>query len=196
MKYYISDLHLFHENSIRFDERPFSSLEEMHDMILKNWNKRVTNGDRVYILGDISFRGKSEDLIAFVSRLKGQKVLVKGNHDDVSDYRYHQLFAEVCDYKEISDTVGKENRWLVLSHYPIFSWRNMSRGQILLYGHTHNSAEDDFFQQCLAEMVNNDCRHVHTTKPLAVNVGCMKPYVDYTPRTLEELLKSNEQEYL
>ena len=87
MKYYISDLHLFHENAIEFDHRPFTSLQEMHDTILKNWNERVTNGDMVYILGDVSMRGKKEDLIAFVAQLKGRKVLIKGNHDDVSDRR-------------------------------------------------------------------------------------------------------------
>ena len=30
MNYYISDLHLFHENLIRFDNRPFKSMEEMY----------------------------------------------------------------------------------------------------------------------------------------------------------------------
>ena len=77
MKYYISDLHLFHENAIAFDHRPFASLQEMHDMILKNWNDRVTNGDMVYILGDVSMRGKKEELIAFVAQLKGRKVLIR-----------------------------------------------------------------------------------------------------------------------
>lgn len=120
MKYYISDLHLFHENAIHFDQRPFESVQQMHDTILKNWNDRVMNGDYVYILGDVSMRGKNEDLIAFVARLKGRKVLIRGNHDDVSDYRYQQLFAEICDYKEIHDSVGKEKFGLVLSHYPIF----------------------------------------------------------------------------
>ena len=43
MKYYISDLHLFHENAIAFDPRPFASLQEMHDTILKNWNDRVNH---------------------------------------------------------------------------------------------------------------------------------------------------------
>ena len=57
MKYYISDLHLFHENSIKFDERPFDSLDEMHETIKKRWNSKITNGDRVFILGDISYRG-------------------------------------------------------------------------------------------------------------------------------------------
>ena len=49
MKYYISDLHLFHENAIHFDQRPFESVQQMHDTILKNWNDRVMNGDYVYI---------------------------------------------------------------------------------------------------------------------------------------------------
>ena len=99
----------------------------MKDEILKNWKDRVTNGDYVYILGDISMRGKNEDLIAFVAKLKGRKVLVRGNHDDVSDYRYQQLFVEICDYKEIYDSIGKEKYGLVLCHYPICSWKKKGR---------------------------------------------------------------------
>ena len=106
-------------------------------------------------------RGKNEDLIAFVAKLKGRKVLVRGNHDDVSDYRYQQLFAEICDYKEIYDSIGKEKYGLVLCHYPIFSWKKMGRGKILLYGHTHESEEDRFYQQCLDQMQESDCRHVY-----------------------------------
>ena len=61
MNYYISDLHLFHEASIGFDGRPFRNLEEMHAEIVRKWNSKVTNGDTVYILGDMSMRGKNED---------------------------------------------------------------------------------------------------------------------------------------
>ena len=177
MKYYISDLHLFHENAIKFDHRPFESVQEMHEVVLKNWNDRVTNGDFVYLLGDMSLRGKNEDLIAFVARLKGRKVLIRGNHDDVSDYRYQQLFTEICDYKEIYDSVGKEKYGLVLSHYPFFSWKNMGRGKILL-----------------RQMQENDCRHVYDKKLWACNVGCMLPYMNYTPRTLAEILAGVEAE--
>ena len=95
MNYYISDLHLFHEASIGFDGRPFRNLEEMHAEIVRKWNSKVTNGDTVYILGDMSMRGKNEDLIALVAILKGKKILIRGNHDDVSDLRYRQLFQEV-----------------------------------------------------------------------------------------------------
>lgn len=114
MNYYISDLHLFHEASIRFDNRPFGSLEEMHEAVVSRWNNKVNNGDTVYILGDMSMRGKKEDLISLVATLKGKKILVKGNHDDVSDYRYKQLFYDICDYKEI---IFQERRY---QEKPIF----------------------------------------------------------------------------
>ena len=42
MKYYISDLNLFHSNSIKFDNRPFDSVEEMHETIRNRWNEKVT----------------------------------------------------------------------------------------------------------------------------------------------------------
>lgn len=193
MKYYISDLHLFHKASIRFDHRPFASAEEMNKAILKNWNDRVTNGDYVYILGDVSMRGKNDDLIALVAQLKGRKVLVKGNHDDISDYRYQQLFTEICDYKEIHDAIENEQYRLVLSHYSIFSWKEMGRGRILLYGHTHESEEDKFYQKCLKEMQKNDCRHVYDRNIKAFNVGCMHAYMDYTPRTLEEIMEGKRE---
>lgn len=70
MNYYISDLHLFHEASIRFDNRPFGYLDEMHEAVVSRWNNKVNNGDTVYILGDMSMRGKKEDLISLVATLK------------------------------------------------------------------------------------------------------------------------------
>lgn len=187
MNYYISDLHLFHENAIRFDNRPFADLPEMHETIRNKWNQKVTNGDTVFILGDISFRGKNEDLIAYISTLKGHKILIQGNHDDVSDYRYQQLFHEVCDYKEMHDSADGKNYDLVLCHYPIFSWKKMGKGSILLYGHTHNSEEDEYFQRCLTEMINHDCRHAYKTEVKAINVGCMKPWINYEPASLKEI---------
>lgn len=190
MNYYISDLHFLHENVLCFDNRPFDSIAQMQQTIVNNWNDKITNGDTVYILGDVSMRGKKEDLIALVATLKGRKVLVKGNHDDVSDYRYAQLFHEIVDYKEIHDSVDGQNYDLVLCHYPIFSWKKMGRGTILLYGHTHNSAEDQYFQKCLAEMNSNECRHTHSRDVVAINVGCMKPWMAYEPRSLKELLET------
>ena len=96
---------------------------------------------------------------------------------------------EVCDYREIRDSVGGKSYELVLCHYPIFSWKHMSRGTILLYGHTHNSPEDMYFQKCLEGMKDNECRHTGDSHVQAYNVGCMKPWMDYEPRSLQEIIK-------
>ena len=64
-------------------------------------------------------RVTNEELIALVAQLKGRKILIKGNHDDVSDIRYKNIFEEIYDYKEITDYADKDAYKLVLSHYPI-----------------------------------------------------------------------------
>ena len=74
MNYYISDLHLFHEAAIRFDDRPFrGSGGNAHRDRKNGWNEKVNNGDTVYILGDVSMRGKNEDLSRLVAILKGKR---------------------------------------------------------------------------------------------------------------------------
>ena len=198
MNYYISDLHFFSKNQtaegLNFDNRPFKNVDEMHETILNNWNSRVTNGDTVYILGDISNRGKNEDLIALVAKLKGKKVLIVGNHEDIRDYRYKQLFHAIYDYLEITDHADKQPYKLVLCHYPILMWNGQHNGTILLYGHLHDSIEEAYFKKCLSEMNGGEfaIRRPHEKEIVAINVGCMMPYIDYTPRTLEEILVNNK----
>lgn len=194
MNYYISDMHFFHKNVTKegdnFDNRPFNSLTEMHQYMKEKWNSKITNGDTVYILGDIAMRGTNEELIALVAQLKGRKVLIKGNHDDVSDMRYKNIFEEIYDYKEITDYVGQDAYKLVLSHYPILMWNGQHRGTIHLYGHTHNTYENEFYQECLRRLnIENLTRSQKCYDIVrAYNVGCMMPYMNYEPRTLKEIL--------
>lgn len=200
MNYFISDLHFFCKSQIdnggmNYDGRPFKTLEEMHERILTRWNKKVTNGDTVYILGDIGMRGRNDLLIALVAQLKGRKVLIRGNHDDISDYRFKQLFSEIYDYKELAESFSGKSYKLVLSHYPILMWNGQHKGSILLYGHTHVTKEDDYYQKCLDGMKNQFFESRDGSNVLlAINVGCMMPYMDYEPRNLRELLiaKSNQ----
>ena len=80
MNYYISDLHLFHEAAIRFDDRPFRDLEEMHAEIVKRWNEKVNNGQR-----------DRADFYSHVSQLRGS-----GNQRAVrlSDDLRHRTFSQ------------------------------------------------------------------------------------------------------
>lgn len=199
MNFYISDLHLFHKNVTRegkgFDNRPFNTLEEMHAKIKESWNTKVSNGDTVYILGDMAMRGTQEDLIAFVSTLRGHKILVKGNHDDVRDQRYRQLYDDVCDYKEVKDNLNGKVMSLILCHYPILMWKKQHYGSILLYGHLHNTIEEQYFRKCLEEMNTEDflTRRDGDAVIKAYNVGCMMPYMNYEPRSLGEIILGCEK---
>ena len=197
MQYYISDLHFFcrsqtNEGAVNYDGRPYNTVEEMNRDLLSRWNRKVTNADTVYILGDLAFRGKNDALIAQVAQLKGKKVLIKGNHDDLSDLRYKQLFTGIFERKEVTDCFGGKAYKLVLDHFPILMWAGQHKGVILLYGHTHNSAEETFFQKCLAEMNASEelsLRRHGGQKIQAFNVGAMMPYMGYEPRTLREIME-------
>lgn len=195
MNYYISDLHFFHRNvtgeGTNFDNRPFQTMEEMHETIKENWNSRVTGSDHVYILGDVCWK-HNESSISLVSQLKGQKILVLGNHDSIKDQRYRQLFHEIISYKELYDVIDGKQYGVVLSHYPIAFWNHQHintkdgnehrKWAIQLYGHVHNSVEERIFRmfiRSLNETWNIKCE--------AYNVGCMMKYMDYTPRTLKEI---------
>ena len=58
MIFFTSDLHLGHKNIIRLCGRPFESVEEMDEILIDNWNKKIHRCDTVYILGDILFRNE------------------------------------------------------------------------------------------------------------------------------------------
>ena len=62
MNYYISDLHFGHANVMRYDSRPFANPDEMDAEIVRRWNSVVTDKDKVYILGDISWRSVPETI--------------------------------------------------------------------------------------------------------------------------------------
>lgn len=135
MKWFTSDQHFFHENIIEYCDRPFDSLEEMHETIIDQWNVAVKPGDEVYVLGDFAITWNRKDTTpveAILKRLNGQKQLIKGNHD-----RRAVLDAKgwswVGDCKEIKE----QGQRIVLLHYAMRSWSQSHRGSWQLYGHSH-----------------------------------------------------------
>lgn len=196
MNYYIADLHFGCQN--KFENRTL----EHDQLIIDNWNRVVTNSDTVYILGDIGRIGSSKDneyLCKCISILKGKKVCILGNHDDgLKDIRLRQLFTEVCDRKDIIDNYNGMSHKLVLSHSPELFWWNQHKGTILLYGHLHMSDEWEVYKNCLAyvnDFFKDKTMKGYTNCPPAVayNCGCMLEYMNYTPRTLKEIVSSNTE---
>lgn len=186
MNYYISDTHFGHEAIIRMDNRPFSSVEEMNQTIITNWNNQIAAQDNVYILGD--FAWKSKDAIEIFPKLNGIKHLIKGNHDRDS-FNLSQLFGKkIYDYLEIKD--GDWN--LVLCHYPIpFFNRAYHKGvnAAMLYGHVHVG-----FDVPLINILRREMKEKNMNINFC-NVGCMMPYMNYTPQPLEVVLKEGREYY-
>ena len=126
------------------------------------------------------------------------KVCVLGNHDkELKDARLRQLFVEVCDRKEIIDNYNGISQKLVLLHSPEIFWNGQHKGSILLYGHLHMSDEWKVYKKLLNDV--NDYFKDKTLKgytdcpPIkAYNVGAMLDYMNYTPRTLKEILAAHE----
>lgn len=179
MKFYISDTHFGHKNAIRFDNRPFDSVEEMDEALIKRWNEVVGDDDTVYILGDFSWY-KEEKTLEILDRLAGHKVLVKGNHDRISP-KVAKKFDLRNEYLEIKD--GDER--VILCHYPMPFWNGQFKNTIHLYGHVHNSHQHNY---CLS--IQRELKQLQDIPMRMVNVGCMMEWMDYTPRTLEEILDS------
>ena len=183
--FYIADMHFGHANCLHFDNRPFKSIEHHDAELIRRWNNKVQPGDLVYILGDM-FWCKATEAIAILKQLNGVKILIKGNHDRCHDTAFKRCFAKIVEYEEVDDNGDK----IVLSHYPIPCFKNHFYGWLHFYGHVHTSFEHNMMlhnRYLFEELYTKPCK--------MYNVGVMLPYMDYTPRTKEEILTEGEKYY-
>lgn len=130
--FFTSDLHFFHENVIKFCNRPFGSAQHMNETLIKNWNLVVKDYDHVWVLGDVSF-GKVEETEEVLAQLKGIKHLIIGNHDRkgrCEKLDWSKYFVDQHDYYRLKVDGAK----IVLCHFPFASWE---RGYYNFHGHLH-----------------------------------------------------------
>lgn len=113
--YFTSDWHVGHENCLKFDNRPFKDLGEMHKALVKNFNHWVPKHAITYFLGDMGF-GTADLLEGIVRQLNGTKILIRGNHDRKMDAMYNAGFDVVLEKAQI--TLGKDI--ITMSHCPLF----------------------------------------------------------------------------
>lgn len=131
--FYSSDHHLGHERALTQYERPFGSVEEMNETLLRNWNETV--GDNVgYVVGDLCAHSLGErETRRFFERMSGEKHLIIGNHDEINGYVLELPWASVNHVLTIRD--GDAD--VFLSHYAHVTWPHARFGSYHLYGHTH-----------------------------------------------------------
>lgn len=187
--FYISDLHLQHNNVIRFDNRPFNTIEEMENTLISNWNSVVSNADHVYHLGDFCW-GKKDDWIKYLKLLNGNIHIIRGNHD-LRDFGpdIRKYIVEISDYKEITDS----EKHVIMCHYPIMCYKaSYNPNCYMLHGHTHVTREQDFTEKWTKELRDTKQSNSDNCGNI-INVGCMMPWINYTPRTLDEIIeRSND----
>jgi calcineurin-like phosphoesterase family protein len=131
-------MHFYHYNIIGYCNRPFKTVEEMNETIVKNWNDTVKSTDSVYVLGDVSF-GFADQTRNILCRLNGFKHLIMGNHDrkgkhskKTAPFPWEDYFESVSDYRHLN----VEGILYVLCHFPFSSWEPR---HINLHGHTHGT---------------------------------------------------------
>lgn len=184
MTRYISDLHFGHRNIIRYDNRPFSSVDEMDEAMTELWNETVSPKDTTYILGDICWNTNYEAWKAALSRLNGTKFVVKGNHDR-HDYLNRLMRDGVIKDWEHQMVVDDGSRKVVLNHSPMPVFVNMHDPRYNhLYGHVHISYD---YQITLSVRKTIEELYMHEVR--MYNVGCMVPGMRYMPRTLDEIVE-------
>lgn len=135
--WFTSDLHLGHENIIKYCHRQFETIDEMDEKIIENWNSVVHKNDTVFILGDVGF-GLS-NLIPKIKRLKGKKILLPGNHDRefLGNEEFKSLFEAI--HEQLYIKVGRNS--IYLNHFPFLCFDGAWHGEKAtwqLFGHVHS----------------------------------------------------------
>lgn len=168
--YVLSDTHFGHDNIIEYCDRPFSSVEEMNERLVENWNKTVEEDDEVLFLGDLTIAGTAEAFLKWISRLNGEIVFVVGDHD-------HEVMTTiddvtVCEYFHLEH----EGHTFYCIHDPANAPRNWD--EWLLHGHHHNNWPDKF------PFVN----------PHGGLINVSVELLNYTPLSFDSLIQYLEQD--
>ena len=167
MNFYIADLHFGHKNVINFDRRPFADVDEMDQKLIEYWNARVSNQDDVYIVGDLCCRNEKPEEW-YLSRLKGRKHLIIGNHDgkllkNDTAMGYIQTKDKMMHVKD-----GKNH--ICVCHYPILEWNGYYKGHWHIYGHIHNHQNGTYAIMKSYTKPYASCRYTHPPVEAAIHL--------------------------
>lgn len=123
-----ADLHLGHVNITKF--RPqFFSVEEHNEFVIDNLLSTVGKRDKVFLLGDIVFKG-GEKYAEILKSMAANKVLVLGNHDGITGWA-----------NSVEAALGYKKSWL--THIPVHPQELDYRKEFNIHGHLHETFIND-----------------------------------------------------
>lgn len=186
--WFTSDTHFWHTNIIKYCERPFSSVEEMNEVLIKNWNDRVGKDDIIYHLGDFAFGG-SDKWINILEKLNGKKHLIKGNHDPQNvETMYSKYFESISDQQIIS--VGKT--LVYLNHFPFLCYAGAYHKNPEVYqffGHVHSRPKEslsNISDEEVKEILGSDKNRLQYLLSKQYDVGVDNN--NYAPISFKEII--------
>jgi len=146
--FFIADTHFGHKKVIEFEKehRPFATIEEHDEELVRRWNAKVSKKDSVWVLGDFCFGKKNLEI---AGRLNGTKRLILGNHDLYPAADYLKCFTRVCGVVEFDEKI--------LSHIPVHEGQLERRYSHNIHGHLHSKALDD------KRYINVSCEQIGLT---------------------------------
>lgn len=191
--WHISDLHFGHANVIKSCNRPFENLQEMHEVLIRNWNKYIKAQHPVFIHGDFGMKLKAEEYKKIVSRLNGQKFFIKGNHDPEARKLIFAGFHDVLEneFRLIGNDKSGKHR-VLMSHFPYHPVQKYESNDGIV---TANDVDFTKDRRYLHKRILDDGKHwlihghVHTAwkqKGRQINVGV--DVWDFCPVHEEELV--------
>ena len=178
MIWFTADLHFLHDRILEFHPKRKEifgdTVEKATEMMIQWWNNQVDKHDTVYILGDFMF-GSAEQKRKLLLRLKGNKVLILGNHDKVPSW-CSTMFNTVTQIKNITFKKSVYNFLhrdleVIMCHFPMVSWEHAHKDSVMIHGHMHGKL-DEYNTQ---------------SKDLRVDVGIDGVFADYKLVSLEKL---------
>jgi len=160
--YFSADWHLDHTNIIKYDGRPFKTIEQMNKTILDNICTTIEKGDNLYFIGDFAFSKsiqRIEELMReLTDRTHANFYFIKGNHDKKDTIKMYQKYG-VClgEQKKIrvQDLSHPDsNQEIVLNHYRMEVWDKSHHGCWHLHGHSHHSLPERPTARCMDVGIN------------------------------------------
>ncbi len=177
-----SDLHFNHESILKYCSRPFSTVEEMNEGLIQNWNEVVDSQSTVFVLGDVAM-GDRKLIPSILSRLNGKIILVRGNHDHKNSLQY---FPEVHNEYMLEYKGYK----IEMTHNP---GHLKYEGDFSLCGHVHSS----FRIKTIGDIIPADTTHDHKYKhpeiicpKFLMNIGV--DVNDYKPISIDSIIEEYE----
>ena len=146
--WFTADLHLYHDNILWLNKRPFKTCDEMWEAIKADWNSKVKDEDYVFVLGDVLWGSSTTRLANMAKELKGHICIIMGNHDKEklipktgkTNFSVFESYSRMDFIRVVSDRLGIDQP-VYMSHYPALSWPSKGRGSIHLHGHVHGDMD-------------------------------------------------------